>query len=170
MTKRTELLSGTCQHLLFSPKGAIEGLLLTKRGMTVQVSMATDVAGSLLKKIGPGKRLRLLVSLDRSPRTAEAAHPVYEFVGLADASGQEIPPADGLTSIKGVVARIHFARHGQPNGVVLKTGEFIHLRPHGMAATNLDVGSKVVATGEVRTTVLGTRMLEAHHANGYDIE
>ena len=132
--------------------------------------MATEVAGSLLKKIGPGKRLRLLVSLDRSPKTAEAAHPLYELVALADASGKAIPPTDGLASMKGVVARIHYARHGQPNGVVLQTGEFIHLRAHGMAATNLDVGSKVVASGEVRTTVLGTRMLEAHNANGYDIE
>ena len=75
-----------------------------------------------------------------------------------------------MISMKGLVARIHYAKHGQPNGVVLESGEFIHLRPHGMAAVGLGVGSKVSARGELRMTVLGTRMLEARHANGYDIE
>ena len=72
--------------------------------------------------------------------------------------------------MKGNVARIHYAKHGQPNGVVLESGEFIHLRPHGMAAIGVGVGAKVSAKGELRMTVLGTRMLEAHHANGHDIE
>ena len=32
------------------------------------------------------------------------------------------------------------------------------------------VGAKMSAKGQLRMTVLGTRMLEANHANGYDIE
>lgn len=105
--------------------------------------------------------------------TSGASHPVFEFDSLADASGQAIEwPAngEGLTSMKGKVARIHYAKHGEPNGVVLESGEFIHLRPHGMTAIGLEVGAKVSAQGELRMTVLGTKMLEAHHANGYDIE
>ena len=52
---------------------------------------------------------------------------------------------------------------------VLETGEFIHLRPHGMAAVGLDIGSKVNAQGTLHTTVLGTRMLEAQRVNRVDL-
>jgi hypothetical protein len=75
----------------------------------------------------------------------------------------------GETTMKGVVQALHFARHGEPNGVILETGEFIHLRPHGMVAAGLDIGSKVTAVGELRMTVLGTRMLEARRVNRVDL-
>ena len=166
MSPKTELLSGTCQHFLFSPKGAIEGLLLQTKGKTIQVSIRPEVGTSLANKTGPGKRLRLLATLDKSPKAADGDHPVYEFEALTDRTGTALPPLDGLTQMKGVVARIHYAKHGQPNGVVLETGEFVHLRPHGMAAIGLVIGAKLTDKGELRTTVLGTRMLKAHHANG----
>ena len=168
-----ELLVGTCQYLLFSPKGSVEGILMTTQGRTVQVSTSAEIGAAMARKTGPGKRLRLFAIADHSPKTAEGDHPVYQFESLAGADGLalEWPVGDeGATSMKGVVARIHYAKHGQPNGVVLDSGEFIHLRPHGMAAIGLGVGAKVSATGEMRMTVLGTRMLEARHANGYDIE
>ena len=53
--------------------------------------------------------------------------------------------------------------------MILETGEFIHLRPQGMVAAGLDIGSKVNAVGELRMTVLGTRMLEAHRVNRVDL-
>jgi hypothetical protein len=170
---KSELLSGTCQDLLFSPKGGIEGLLLKVDGKTVQVSMPAHIGSVMAQKTGSGKRLRLLARADHSPKTSDAAHPVYEFEALADAAGEAIEwPVDGegLTSMRGKVSRVHYAKHGEPNGVVLESGEFIHLRPHGMAAVGIGVGAKVSAKGELRMTILGTRMLEARHANGYDIE
>jgi len=60
---------------------------------------------------------------------------------------------------------MHYALHGEANGVVLETGEFIHTRPDGMALLGLEVGAKVQATGELRMTVLGTVLLEAHEVN-----
>lgn len=170
---KPELLSGTCQDLLFSPKGGIEGVLLRVEGKIVQISMPPHIGSAMSQKTSPGKRLRVLATADHSPKTSDAAHPVYEFESLADTAGEAIEgPVDGegLTSMKGNVARIHYAKHGEPNGVVLDSGEFIHLRPHGMTAIGLEVGAKVSAQGELRMTVLGTRMLEAHNANGYDIE
>jgi hypothetical protein len=56
MAQQTELLSGTCQQLLFSPKGGIEGLLLTVKGKTVQVSMPPDIGVAMARKVAPGKR------------------------------------------------------------------------------------------------------------------
>ena len=173
MAKQSELISGTCQQLLFSPKGGIEGALVKVKGAVVQVSMRPDAGAALAQITGPGKRLRVLAVADHSPKTADGAHPVYQLEALADAAGQAIewPDADAAnSSVKGVVAALHYARHGQPNGVVLETGEFIHLRPHGMALLGLGVGAKVNAVGTLRMTVLGTRLLEAHQVNRIAIE
>lgn len=173
MVKQSELISGTCQQLLFSPKGGIEGALVKVKGAVVQVSMHPDTGAALARSIGPGKRLRVLAVADHSPKTSDGAHPVYQLEALADAAGQAIewPDTDPTnSSVKGVVASLHYARHGQPNGVVLETGEFIHLRPHGMALLGLGVGAKVHALGTLRMTVLGTRLLEAHQVNRIPID
>ncbi len=172
MAKHLELIQGTCLQWLFSPKGGIEGALLKVKGVVVQVSVPPDLGPALMQATGPGRRLRMLAVADHSPKTAQGAHPVYKFESLADATGQALamPEADASQStLKGVVAAWHYARHGEPNGVILETGEFVHMRPHGMAATGLDIGSKVTAVGEVRMTVLGTRMLEAHRVNRIDL-
>lgn len=138
----------------------------------VQVSVPPDKGAALTQTTGPGRQLRVLAVPDRSPKTAEASHPVFKFESFADVAGQAIklPDAElGQTTIKGVVASWHFALHGEPNGVILETGEFIHLRPHGMVSAGLDIGSKVNAVGELRMTVLGTRMLEASRVNCIDL-
>lgn len=53
--------------------------------------------------------------------------------------------------------------------MVLESGEFIHLRPDGMAQAGLGIGSKITAVGKVRMTLLGTPMLEAHRVNRIDL-
>ena len=172
MAKHTELIRGTCQQLLFSPKGGIEGALVKMKGTVVQVSVPPDKGAALAQVTGPGRQLRVLATPDHSAKTAVAAHPVFKFESFADVAGQAIKVLDrepSETTIKGVVQAWHFARHGEPNGVILETGEFIHLRPHGMVAAGLDIGSKVNAVGELRMTVLGTRMLEAHRVNRIDL-
>lgn len=172
MPASNELISGTCQQLLFSPKGGIEGALVKVKGAVLQLSMHPDIGAAFARSAAPGKRLRVLATVDNSPKTKDGAHPVYQFESFADAMGQAVEltgsdPAD--TTIKGVVAALHYARHGQPNGVVLETGEFIHMRPHGMAQVGLGVGAKVNAVGDLRMTVLGTRMLEARVVNRMEL-
>ena len=173
MSKTPEFIHGTCQQLLFSPKGSIEGALLKMKGSVVQVSVPPDKGAALAQVTGPGRQLRVLAVADRSPKAADGAHPVFKFTSFADVAGQAIdgPDADpGPSTVKGVVSAWHYARHGEPNGVILETGEFIHLRPHGMAAAGLDIGSKVNAVGELRLTVLGTRLLEARRVNRIELE
>ena len=172
MPTPNELISGICQQLLFSPKGGIEGALIKAKGTVLQISMHADTGAAFARSTGPGKRLRVLAAADHSPKTREGAHPVYQFEAFADAQGQalDMPGGDPAnTTIKGVVASLHYARHGQPNGVVLETGEFIHMRPHGMAQVGLGIGARVTAVGELRMTVLGTRMLEARTVNRVEL-
>ena len=168
MAKPSEFITGVCRQWLFSPKGEIEGVLLAVKGGVVQVAVDAPNAAALRRATAPGKRLRVLALPDHSPKTAAAAHPVYRFASFADAAGQacEAPGADPAKAVlKGVVAALHFAKHGEPNGVVLETGEFIHLRPHGMALLGLGVGADVRAVGTLRMTALGTSMLEASQVN-----
>jgi len=172
MAKRSKYIHGECQQLLFSPKGDIEGVMVRADGAVVQVRMSPATGAVFARACAPGSRVSVVAEPDHSPKTKDGKHPVFEFESFADEAGQAIPPPEedsGMTAIRGVVATLHYARHGQPNGVVLETGEFIHLRPHGMAHCELTVGSAVHAVGEVRMTVLGNRLLEAHRVNGAEL-
>jgi hypothetical protein len=172
MAKESEFISGICQQLLFNPKGGIEGALVKIKGAVVQVTVPPASAATFAQATGPGKRLRVLAVADKSAKTADAHHPVYQFESFADATGQATELAavePDNTTIKGTVAAVHFAKHGQANGVILESGEFIHLRPHGMLQAGLVIGAKVNALGTVRMTVLGTRLLEARLVNRIEL-
>jgi hypothetical protein len=54
---------------------------------------------------------------------------------------------DAEPAVHGVVASIHYTKHGHRNGVILESGEFIHTRPPAMQKLQLEVGSKVSAHG-----------------------
>jgi len=173
MSKHREFINGTCQQLLFSPKGGIEGILVKMKGKILQVSMRPETGAMLAFVTVPGKRVRLLAVPDHSPKTSKASHPVYLFESFADATGHSVELADTdpeNTTIKGIVAAFHFARHGQANGVILEGGDFIHLKPQGMVQSGLVIGSKVNAVGKVRKTLLGTRLLESRHVNHIALE
>jgi hypothetical protein len=167
MTKKSEFLHGTCEQLLFSPGGKVEGALVKVGRKTVQVVCERSQGPWLAGLVGPGRRAFLFVTLDRSKKSSRAAHPVFTFDGFADSTGKPLDPEDGgrEATLTGVVQALHFARHGEPNGVMLRGGEFVHVRPAGMRRLRLKVGSKVKAVGERSVTVLGTEMLEARQVN-----
>lgn len=167
--EKLETLSGQLLQLLFSPKGGIEGLLLKVGAKPVQISMepSTVAAGALAAAVG--KPVEVTATADHSPKTREGVHPVYKLDAIARIGGKAVKAGDAQP-ITGVVASVHYAKHGEPNGVILESGEFIHTRPPGMKKLKLEVGSKVVAHGEVRMTVLGTPLIEAHEVNRVKLE
>ena len=168
---KAQTVTGHLQQLLFSPKGGIEGLLITVRNGRVQVSMApaTVDVGALSRALG--RSIEVAGVPDYSPKTKEGAHPVFKLNSITKLGGKLFKANDDIDDrVSGVVASIHYAKHGEPNGVVLESGEFIHTRPHGMKKLKLRVGSKVVVRGERRMTVLGTSLIEAHRVNRVSIE
>ena len=172
MTKKFQFIHGICKQLLFSPKGRVEGAMVTMKDLLLQISVPRDKGDTFAQVTGAGRQLRVLGVADHSANTAEGSHPVFKFESFADVAGKAIKDPSGDpsdTTIKGVVSAWHFSRRGETNGVILETGEFIHLRPHGMTEVNLDIGSKVNAVGELHMTVLGTRMLEARRVNRVDL-
>jgi hypothetical protein len=166
---KSESLSGQLAQLLFSPKGGIEGLLLTVGSKPIQVTMKPGFADANALYGAVGKPIEVRACADHSPKTKDGSHPVYQLDSITKLAGRTFK-SNGTHLIEGVVSHIHYAKHGEPNGVILESGEFIHTRPHGMKKLNLQVGSKVFAYGEARTTVLGTSLIEAHEVNRVTLE
>jgi len=167
---KSETISGELQQLLFSPKGGIEGLLIKAGAKSLQVSMdpADTDAGLFADMIG--KPIELTGSPDHSPKTENAAHLVYKLHSITKLAGKVVSRLHDTQPISGVVKHMHYAKHGEPNGVIIESGEFIHLRPPGMKKLKLKVGSKVVARGDIRMTVLGTLLIEAREVNRVTLE
>ena len=163
--QKSETLSGQLQQLLFSPRGGIEGLLLNVDSRPIQVSIEPGSADAQVLNGAVGKPIEIKASADHSPKTKAGAHPVYRLDSITRLAGKAFKPKGHARPVKGVVARIHYAKHGEPNGVILESGEFIHTRPPGMKKLMLEVGSKVVARGDTHMTVLGTVLIEAHEVN-----
>jgi hypothetical protein len=167
---KTHTLNGHLNQILFSPKGGLEGLLMTVDDETLQISMPSTAADAEALSRAVGQNIEVKAAADESPKTKHGAHRVYKLDAITKIAGKAFKPSADHDRIKGVVAAIHYAKHGEPNGVILESGEFIHTRPHGMKKLKLKVGSKVTATGELRMTVLGTSLIEAHEVNRVSIE
>ncbi|QJW99870.1 hypothetical protein [Frigoriglobus tundricola] len=162
----TRTLSGVVLQHNFSPKGDIEGFVLDTDTGPVQVNFPHGPEAATHPAPAQGSRYRVEVTDDHHAAKHDPGdHPVYEFVANPDAG----PDQSGVTTVEGVVARLNYARHGEPNGVVLDSGDFVHMKPHGMHRVPLKIGSHVVAEGPVRATVTGHRVVEARAVNGIAI-
>jgi hypothetical protein len=162
---KAETLSGELQQVLFSPKGGIEGLLMKVGSTSIQVSMDPATVDASVLADAVGKPIEAQGSPDHSPKTKVGVHPVYKLRAITKIGGKALKPNGAGHPVSGVVSSVHYAKHGEPNGVILESGEFIHTRPLGMKKLKLEVGSKVVVLGEMRMTVLGTPLIEAHEVN-----
>ena len=69
-------------------------------------------------------------------------------------------------TVHGKVKRINYARTGEPNGVILDSGEFIHMKPEGMKQVELKQGDQVTAEGTAAMMPLGQQVIEAKTVNG----
>jgi hypothetical protein len=120
-------------------------------------------------------RLGQMLKLEVTPATpspkGEAAHPVHHFHSLVAVDGKRPQPAASIQRVfKGRVERLNYAKHGEPNGVVLDSGDFIHLRPQGFRDAALRVGDAIQAEGDARPMVSGGFVVEARQVNDVSIE
>jgi hypothetical protein len=167
-----EKFHGVLQEFNFSPKGGIEGFLLDSDGQTVQVNVTPDVGFAVVRGIGQN----VVATVEPEPAAAKhrkGEHSVYSLVTLTGADGKTLiysGAADGeVATVKGVVKRINYARHGEANGVVLASGDFVHLKPVGMKRVALKVGDQVTAEGTSALMPLGQQVIEAKTINGIDV-
>ena len=103
-----------------------------------------------------------------------ADHPVSELVSLTPDGGQAIvvirPDEMPTVTAKGSVARLNYTREGQPDGVVLDDGTFVHLGPKETADLKPAVGQAMDVEG-VRPPKAGdAKVIRATKVNGTAIE
>jgi len=162
-------VEGRFQHLLYSPKGAIEGVLLDTDGVSTQfVTEPQDpFVVELFGKLRTGQKVVIEGTEAPPSPKGDAAHTVYRFERLVSVDGHPPKKAAGGEGTRGKVVRFNFAKHGEANGVVLDNGDFVHTRPDGLHALGLKIGDTVEAEGAARPLVAGAgRVIEAHHVNG----
>jgi hypothetical protein len=175
-SKKSQALRGAIAGFNLSPKGVPEGIVLRLADGTgtAQVNFDPAVAGQVTAAVTEGQA----VTIDAAPEPdahADAAHPVFDLVRLSNpAGGDPLFVAGGSAepdvSVRGQVVRLNHARRGEVNGGILDTGDFVHLRPHGVKAIGgLSVGQTLDVRGEVRPGWSGHRVIEARLANGIEI-
>lgn len=146
-------LEGKFLHPIYAPHGEIEGVMIASRVGPVQVVFERHDEDPAL--IFQGLTLGQVVVIDSRPKPpspkGEAEHPVHVFISLVSVDGAPTPqrqfPPEG-PAYRGNVVRLNYARHGERNGVVLDSGDFIHTKPQGMAQLDLKPGDRVEADGD----------------------
>lgn len=169
---KIEKFHGLLQDFNHSPKGGIEGFLLRSDGQTIQVNVTPDIGFAAVRGIGQVVEVTVEPDSD-AVKHGKGEHPVYNLVTLTGADGKALihagAGAGDVMTVQGIVKRINYARHGEANGVVLESGDFIHLKPEGMKKVELKVGDTVTAEGPVALMPLGQQVIEAKTVNGTSI-
>ncbi|SFD72356.1 hypothetical protein [Paracidovorax konjaci] len=162
-------LSGRFQHLLHSPRGEVEGAMVDVDGVPAQFVFGKhdEHAARAFGALRPGQDVVVEGTVAAPAPHGEAAHEVYAFERLVSVDGAAPTLEDAPRRAEGRVARIHYARHGEPNGVVLDSGDFIHTRPEGFAQLGLQPGDAVKAEGPGRPLHGAPgQVIEARTVNG----
>jgi hypothetical protein len=122
----------------------------------VQINFARDTGGDSANGLKPGQMVS--VNAEKLDDERPSEHPVYSWINQRKGTR------------KGVVKQINYALHGEPNGVILKTGEFVHMRPEGAKAVKLKVGRSLSVEGDAKTLPNGQTVIEARKVNGLTLE
>jgi hypothetical protein len=146
--------TGIVQTFNVSPKGGLEGLLLESAGEIIQINFRPEHADEITAIAAEGKELK--VDVEPEEERGHPSHPVFRLVSLDGHNGH----------FAGKVKHLNYALHGEVNGAILDTGDFLHVKPHGAAALHLKPGMKVKGVGSSKPMFDGHRVIEATEVNG----
>ncbi len=172
MPKTAEEKQGIVQSFNISPKGSYEGLLLKEGGQVIQINFPPEWSATVADLASPGSSIH--VEIEPQEVHGHPAHPVFELLSLNKKRKESFShrdlnnPGDGHFS--GRVERLNYALHGEVNGAILNSGDFLHLKPHGAVAVGLTVGMNVEGTGPTKPMIGGHRVIEADKVNGIRLE
>jgi hypothetical protein len=174
-SKQTLSLKGQFTYVIFSPKGEIEGALLGFENGLAQLvfDRHDDEAGAAFTALRQGQIIVVEAQRADVSDKGVAEHPVFTFVKLAEVDGVAPPKPKSSkdADYEGTVVRLNYARHGEANGVVLDSGDFIHLKPEGMKKLKLKIGDKVSADGDAHLLATGRGWaVEATSVNGKKVK
>ena len=160
-------IAGVVEYLNFSPKGSYEAVLLKTGKDRVQLNFPPEWSEQVAKDVRSGDRVTAEVEDYDDDRPSP--HHVYSLLSLTGPKGLQIGGVSG-SPVTGKVERINFAKHGEPNGAVLDSGQFVHLKPGGARAVGLKIGQILEVEGRSRPGAHGSsQVIEAEIVNGIDL-
>lgn len=161
--------TGTIESLNVSPKGTFEGLLLKTSKGRVQVNFASELSGYFVGVAKSGAEIKLPVE----PWEAREGG-VHDVFRLNEDFAVRIQEKDRSSKSErqfaGKIVRLNYALHGEVNGGLLDSGEFLHLKPHGAAQVKLKRGMLVSGEGKRKPATGQTIVIEAEQVNGIRLE
>ncbi len=166
----TTELSGNVQGFNRNPLGAIDSLMLTADGKTVQVNFPPDLGGPIAGLASAGDSVK--ITAEKTPHRAD--HEIYRLIKFVSASGKELKlsrPEDAeQVHVEGIVRQLNYAPHGEIDGVLLENGDFVHFAPHSAEQIAPKVGQKVTVDGRQHLALASGQVIEAERINDVAIE
>jgi hypothetical protein len=142
--------TGKVLSMNISPKGFYEGFLLNSGKNVVQVNLAKEHLRSLADGCPSDRDIGVEAEAEES--WGSPAHEVFKLVRVLDNGGRKAEKDDHPPrKFSGRIERLNHALHGEVNGGILDSGDFLHLKPEGTQAVGLTVGMAVEARGRKRS-------------------
>jgi hypothetical protein len=147
-----------------SPKGFYEGFLLKSGKNVVQVNLPKEHLHTFAD--GWESDREISVEVEAEEAWGSPAHQVFKLVRVID-TGREVEEEDHSPGkFSGRIERLNYALHGEVNGGILDSGDFLHLKPEGAQAVALKAGMAVEARGKTKPMNDGHFVIEADEVNG----
>jgi hypothetical protein len=148
-----------------SPKGFYEGFLLKSGKTVVQVNLPKEHLHSFADGWAPDSEIS--VEVEAEEPWGSPAHKVFKLIHVVDNGGRKAERHHrALREFSGRIERLNYALHGEVNGGILESGDFLHLKPEGAQAVGLAVGMAVEARGTTKPMPGGRFVIEAEEVNG----
>jgi hypothetical protein len=160
--------SGTVEALNVSPKGFYEGFLLKTGKRVVQINFPKEEHEPSARDLKPGQQVTIEVESEQPHGKPE--HDVFRLVHLLSVDGRVVETIkQGTSRFSGRIEALNYALHGEVNGGILDSGDFLHVKPEGARALKMKAGMEVEGHGSTRPMVGGHSVIEAEEANGIGI-
>ena len=144
--RETVSLSGTIENYNLSPRGDVDGFILKTADRTVQVNVPPGVGLLLSQQAAVGAQ----VKLKAFARPSRADRSVYQLVSLSGESGKEfkVPTPEDRRFVheEGSIKNLNYSQSGEVDGVVLSTGDLVHIGPSA-ADLKLAIDQKLTVDG-----------------------
>ena len=160
--------TGTIEALNVSPKGFYEGFLLRTGKRLAQINLPKKERGMSAEQLKVGETIAVEAESEESH--GKPAHQVFRLIRLLDTNGHSRKNDTTMPrDFSAIVVGLNYALHGEVNGGILDSGDFLHLRPEGARAVKLKTGMQVEGRGSTRPMVGGHLVIEAEEVNGIAI-
>jgi hypothetical protein len=157
--------TGTLQSLNVSPKGFYEGFLLKSHKEIIQINLPKEHLHSFAD--GWPSNGEISVEVEAEEPWGAPAHKVFRLVRVMDNGHRKTEDDPHLRkTFSGRIERLNYALHGEVNGGILESGDFLHLKPEGARAVGLAVGMAIEARGTTKPMPGGRFVIEADEVNG----